>query len=140
MFHFPLRRIIPGIAFAALLGSGSAYASPGVSVSTSKAVGHSILTDDRGMTVYRYTADQSATSVCYDSCAVAWPPVLVDAVPTVQDASIAQNLGLTQRQDGSHQLTYQNQPLYYFVGDRDPGDANGQASDGVWFVVDAPGA
>lgn len=90
------------------------------------------------MTLYRYTADQGSTSVCYDGCAIAWPPVLVDAVPAIQDASLAQHLGLTSRSDGQQQLTYDSQPLYCYVGDANPGDANGQASDGVWFAVDGP--
>jgi predicted lipoprotein with Yx(FWY)xxD motif len=101
-------------------------------------VGHGIITDDRGMTLYRYTPDQGKTSVCYDSCAVAWPPVLVDSLPAVADPAISQSLGLTTRNDGAAQLTFQGNPLYYYIGDTNPGDVTGEASDGVWFVVDAP--
>ena len=126
------------VTSAALFASSSVYAASGVSVTTNSFVGHAILTDERGMTLYRYTADQGSTSVCYDGCAIAWPPVLVDAVPATQDPSLAQHLGLTPRSDGTRQLTYNNQPLYYDVGDANPGDTNGQASDGVWFVVDGP--
>ena len=71
-------------------------------------------------------------------CAIAWPPVIVDAVPTVADGAVQQGLGVTSRNDGAAQLTYLGQPLYYYLGDTAPGDATGQASDGVWFVVDAP--
>jgi len=138
MLRFTLRRAALLVASAALFATTSAYASPGVSVTTNPSVGHAILTDDQGMTLYRYTADQGSTSVCYDACAAAWPPVLVDALPATPDASLAQGLGLTQRTDGSQQLTYRNQPLYYFVGDATPGDTTGQASGGVWFVVDGP--
>ncbi|MBV9358923.1 MAG: hypothetical protein JO023_25735 [Chloroflexi bacterium] len=59
-------------------------------------------------------------------------------MPSVQDANLAQNLGLSPRKDGTQQLTYQNQPLYHFAGDSQPGDTNGQGSGGVWFVLDAP--
>ena len=138
MFRLSIRSIVTSIAVATLVGTAVVYASPGVSVTTSTAASHSILTDDRGMTLYRYTPDQGGASTCYDACALAWPPLLVDSVPAAQDPSVAQNLGLIQRRDGSQQLTYRNQPLYYFVGDANPGDTNGQASDGVWYVVDGP--
>ena len=89
------------------------------------------------MTLYRYTEDQGSTSVCYGGCAFAWPPVIVDSVPTVPSAAVAEALGTTARNDGTMQLTYLGQPLYYYVGDITPGDATGDASDGVWFVIDA---
>ena len=136
-----LRRAAAVVSSAALLllgAAGAAFASPSVSVATNATIGHAILTDDQGLTLYHLTKDQDGASTCYDACAAAWPPVLIDALPTTQDANLALSLGLTQRTDGSQQLTYQNQPLYYFVGDANPGDTNGQASGGVWFVVDGP--
>src|SRR5215471_14349570 len=129
-----LWRGIAVLAASAALGlaafTPAALASPGVSVTTSPSNGHSILVDDRGMTLYRYTEDQGATSVCYGGCAVAWPPVLVDSVPAVASPLLAQGLGTTGRSDGATQLTYQGQPLYYYVGDSKPGDTSGEASDG----------
>jgi predicted lipoprotein with Yx(FWY)xxD motif len=132
--------------FAALLASAAlglasltsvAHASPGISVTTSPSLGHSILVDDRGMTLYRYTEDQGGTSVCYGGCAFAWPPVIVDSVPAAPSAALAEGLGTSARNDGTMQLTYLGQPLYYYVGDTRPGDATGEASDGVWFAIDA---
>jgi predicted lipoprotein with Yx(FWY)xxD motif len=118
----------------------AAFASPSVSIASSASIGHAILTDDRGMTLYHLTRDQNGVSSCYDACAAAWPPLVVDAIPAVQDATLARSLALSQRNDGTQQLTYQGQPLYYFAGDSQAGDTNGQGSGGVWFVLDAPGA
>ena len=142
--------LVSGAAVAAVMLSSTAvlvaslataaFASPSVSVATSASIGHAILTDDRGMTLYRLTKDQNGTSSCFDACATAWPPVVVDAVPAESDATLAQNLGLSPRPDGTQQLTFNNQPLYHYVGDSQPGDTNGQGSGGVWFVVDAPAA
>ena len=42
---------------------------------------------------------------------------------------------LIKRSDGSMQVTYNNLPLYYFSGDKAPGDANGQGVGGVWVVA-----
>ena len=107
-------------------------------VATSSQIGHAILTDDHGLTLYRFAQDQGSTSACYNWCARIWPPVLVDAVPAVAEPMLAANLGASVRTDGSLQLTFGGAPLYYYVGDCQPGDANGQGSAGEWFVVEAP--
>src|ERR1700730_4324632 len=127
-------RIAASIAILAASLTSAAFASTGVSVATNPQAGN-ILVDDHGMTLYRYTPDQPNSSTCYDGCARAWPPVLVDSVPTVQDASLAAGLGSAPRNDGTQQLTFQGAPLYLYVGDAQPGETTGQASDGVWFVV-----
>src|SRR6185369_7267950 len=36
----------------------------------------SFLVDDKGMSLYLFTKDTPNTSVCYDKCATAWPPLL----------------------------------------------------------------
>jgi predicted lipoprotein with Yx(FWY)xxD motif len=128
-------RIAAGLALlAATLVSSAAFASPGIGI-TADPVNGSILADDRGMTLYRYTPDQPNSSTCYDGCARAWPPVLVDALPEGVDPTIGIGLGLATRTDGTLQLTYMSAPLYYYVGDIQPGETTGQASDDVWFVV-----
>lgn len=119
---------------AATFASSAAFANPSIGITSDPANGN-ILSDDKGMTLYRYTQDQPDTSTCYAGCARAWPPVVVDAIPDVLDPSIAPGLGLAPRTDGTQQLTYQGAPLYYYVGDTQPGEATGQASDDVWFVV-----
>ncbi|HLZ29526.1 MAG TPA: hypothetical protein VKV73_19585 [Chloroflexota bacterium] len=120
---------------AATFASSAAFASPSAVAITSDPANGNILADDRGMTLYRYTPDQPNTSTCYAGCAQAWPPVVVDTLPVALDPSLAAGLGIAPRTDGTQQLTYQGAPLYYYVGDTQPHDANGQASDGVWFVV-----
>jgi predicted lipoprotein with Yx(FWY)xxD motif len=133
MLKSTLRMSVLAALFAAGLTS-VALASPGVGVSTNPQAGN-ILVDDRGMTLYRFTPDSPNASTCYDACATDWPPVLVDSVPATADPALAGNLGIAPRRDGSQQLTYQGSPLYSFADDAQPGDANGQAAGGVWFVV-----
>jgi predicted lipoprotein with Yx(FWY)xxD motif len=132
------RAIAGAVLLAASLATG-ALASQSVTVAPNPQGGN-ILVDDHGMTLYRYTPDQPNSSTCYDGCARAWPPVLVDAVPAVQDAALAAGLGVAPRTDGTQQLTFQGSPLYLYVGDTQPGETTGQASDGVWFVVNVPPA
>ena len=93
-----------------------------------------LLTDAKGMTLYLFTRDQPDVSNCYDQCATNWPPLLTDESPTGPDA-IAAGLGVTMRNDGSQQVTYNGQPLYYWINDHKPGDTTGQNVGGVWFIV-----
>jgi len=127
-------RVAASVALLTASLTSAALASSGVGVTSNPQVGN-ILVDDRGMTLYRYIADQPNASTCYDGCARAWPPVLVDAIPTVGDAALSAGLGLAPRTDGTQQLTFQGAPLYAYIGDTQPGDISGQASDDVWFVV-----
>jgi len=99
-----------------------------------------IVVDANGKTVYTLSADSPGVSTCSGACANAWPPVLVDpamAGAMMTDASM-QGVGTLQREDGSMQLTINGMPLYGFVRDTQPGDANGQgvnAFGGTWSVV-----
>ena len=128
-------RIAAAVAvFAASLAGNAFAATSNVGITTTPQTGD-ILVDDHGMTLYRYTPDQPNTSTCYGGCAIAWPPALADSVPSVQDSRLATGLGIAPRTDGPQQLTYNGAPLYLYVGDRNPGDITGQASDNVWFVV-----
>jgi predicted lipoprotein with Yx(FWY)xxD motif len=51
-------------------------------------------------------------------------------------------LGTIKRGDGSTQVTYNKHPLYYYSGDSQPGQHNGQGVDAfgaAWFVVTPAG-
>ncbi len=101
-----------------------------------------VLVDAEGKTLYGFTPDEAGTPTCYDDCAAAWPPLLVDdaaaaAVGTGLDASL---LSTVERTDGTIQVKYGDWPLYYFASDAAAGDTNGQGVGEKWFVVDATGA
>jgi hypothetical protein len=51
-------------------------------------------------------------------------------------------VAITPRSDGDPQVTYNRHPLYRYVGDRKPGDTNGQgltAFGGQWLVLSSAG-
>lgn len=98
-----------------------------------------ILADAEGRTVYLFEADTEGTSTCYDDCAATWPPLTVEGEPTAGEGVDRSLLGTTERDDGSIQVTYADQPLYYFATDQSAGDTNGQGIGDVWFVVDPDG-
>lgn len=99
-----------------------------------------ILTDSDGNTLYVFFADTDGDSTCYDDCAENWPALRARGELEAGDGVDASLLGTTERTDGVLQVTYGGQPLYFFAGDQQPGDTNGQGIGDVWFVVAPDGA
>jgi predicted lipoprotein with Yx(FWY)xxD motif len=97
-----------------------------------------VLTDGKGMTLYMFEPDKQGESTCYDQCATAWPPLLVETA-TAGDGVDGSLLGTTTRTDGTTQVTYNKWPLYYWQNDKAPGDVTGQAVKDVWWVVGGNG-
>ncbi|MGV8964683.1 MAG: hypothetical protein ACOH2F_00265 [Cellulomonas sp.] len=98
-----------------------------------------VLVDAAGMTLYMYDPDTTGPSTCYDQCATAWPPLVVDGTPAVGPGADDSKVGTSPRTGGSVQVTYGGWPVYYFAKDANPGDTTGQGVGGVWWVLDADG-
>ncbi len=95
-----------------------------------------ILTDPQGRTVYTYKNDTAGQSTCTADCAKTWPPVTIAAgIQPWGGPRVPGTLGVISRADGSHQVTYNGQPLYLYSGDKNAGDGNGQGIDNLWSVV-----
>ncbi len=109
------------ITLIAVLTAATAYA------------GHhgKILTNKDGMTLYTFDKDADNTSNCYGGCAAKWPPYLAK-----EGAKAKKSWGLITRKDGSQQWTYNNQPLYTWVGDTKAGDTSGDGVGGVWHITE----
>lgn len=121
---------------------GAAGGGAGV-VSTAK-VGDlgTILVDSEGRTLYDFHKDKGSTSACYGSCAGAWPPLLTEGEPQAKGGAQAGMLGTTKRKDGTTQVTYNGWPLYTYVGDQKPGEANGNDIDqfgAQWYALQPDG-
>ncbi len=89
------------------------------------------------MTLYIYAKDTNGTSTCTGQCAVNWPPLTVTkgGQVTLTGGGDSSKLETITRADGTTQVTYNNQPLYYFIKDKAPGDTTGQGVAGVWNVA-----
>jgi predicted lipoprotein with Yx(FWY)xxD motif len=101
-----------------------------------------ILVDSAGDTLYLFKADVGKNSACSAACATAWPPVLVNGKPAAGAGLTASKLGTITRSDGKRQVTYNGHPLYTFIKDKKPGEANGQgvtAFGAAWFAVSPAG-
>ena len=100
-----------------------------------------ILADGRGLALYLFTHD-TKKSRCYGQCAAAWPPLLTKGVPRAVGKVQQSLLGTVKRSDGKRQVTYKGHPVYYYVGDKKPGQVLCQAVleyGGYWYVVDRKG-
>jgi predicted lipoprotein with Yx(FWY)xxD motif len=101
-----------------------------------------ILADGHRRALYLFTSDEGRTSDCYGDCATAWPPYIVKSKPTGVSGAKPGKAGTTRRNDGRLQATYGGHPVYYYVGDRSPGEVNCQAAvefGGYWYVLRADG-
>ena len=97
-----------------------------------------ILFDGRGYVLYAFTRDPRGKSVCRGACTRAWPPFVIRSRPRAGAGAAAARLGTTKRRDGSLQVTYAGRPLYYYVGDRRPGQIlcqNATEFGGTWLVL-----
>lgn len=115
-----------------------AQPAPAVQVGQNDALG-SLLVDSSGMTLYIFLKDGPNTSQCYDACAQNWPPLLVQGSPVAGDGVNDSLLGAARRSDGATQVTYNGWPLYHFAADQQPGDANGQGVQDIWYVISPAG-
>jgi predicted lipoprotein with Yx(FWY)xxD motif len=101
-----------------------------------------VLVDSNGMTLYDFHKDKGTTSSCYGPCAEGWPPMLTEGEPTVGNGASSSKLGTTERKDGTTQVTYAGHPLYTFVADKKPGEANGNdvsAFGAQWYALKGSG-
>ena len=110
---------------------GPVAVSGGVTVGTATTGLGVVLTGANGLTLYTHAGDTATTSTCTGSCLAAWPPL---TVATAQQAAAAPGvngqLATFVRPEGSIQVTYDGQPLYYWQGDAKPGDVAGQGKAG----------
>ena len=96
-----------------------------------------MITDGDGLSLYIFSNDTPGVSNCTGGCAGAWPP-LISALGAI-GGDVTGDLGTITRDDGSVQVTVNDQPLYHYRDDAVSGDANGQARNNVWWVVAADG-
>ena len=136
------------VGLVAACGSSSGHTTPsatgtqaaqGVAVKVSDSSLGPILTDQDGRTLYAFTLDKGGSSTCTGTCIATWPALVSKSPVQADSGAQATLISQTKRSEGVTQATYNQWPLYYYVGDVAPGDVDGQGSGGVWFVVGSDG-
>ena len=96
------------------------------------------LTDSNGFTLYTYKKDGDQKSVCTGSCAETWIPFLSYNeinLPGYVD-ELTKQLNFATRPDKKAQFSFGPDPVYYYSGDKKPGDVNGNGMDSAnWSIV-----
>jgi predicted lipoprotein with Yx(FWY)xxD motif len=89
----------------------------------------------RSRAVYVFAADPPGRSTCTGSCTNLWPPLLTEGFPQAGEGINAELLGYITRREGGFQVTYDNQPLYGYAGDLNPGSTLGHGVGGNWSAI-----
>jgi predicted lipoprotein with Yx(FWY)xxD motif len=124
-----------GVAVVSAGGSPVAAADVGSTLKTVKIGGVDVLANADGLTLYWFAPDTSTSSKCFGSCAIYWPPV---SGSPAAGPGVTGKLGTIKRPGGGLQATYDGHPLYTYIGDRGPGQANGNDLDlngGFWYDI-----
>ncbi|MCL4389878.1 MAG: hypothetical protein M1484_00860 [Patescibacteria group bacterium] len=87
-----------------------------------------VLTDAKGMTLYTYDKDTAGVSNCSGSCLANWPAFRQASPSAMMEANLSVIVA-------TKQYTWKGLPLYYYIGDKKPGDMTGDGLGGVWHVV-----
>jgi predicted lipoprotein with Yx(FWY)xxD motif len=94
------------------------------------------LTDGVGRTLYVFSLDSPGKSSCVGACARTWLPARsFGGKPQPGSDVTAPSVGNIQRPDASEQITFNGHPVYYYSGDGDPGQSNGNGRSefgGLW--------
>jgi predicted lipoprotein with Yx(FWY)xxD motif len=103
-----------------------------------------VLVNSRGFTLYMFKPDRRRRVTCKRSCAVIWPPLKVKQGQKLTAGGAAKQklLGSDKNPAGGRVVTYNRWPLYTYIGDSKPGQANGQATKlngGYWYVLSPAG-
>lgn len=105
------------------------------------ALGHTLV-DATGRTLYLFAGDKPNVSTLPSAGKAVWPPFTATIHPRAMSGALAARIGTVTNGRGNAQITYGGHPLYYYVGDRGPGQTQGQGLNqfgALWYVLAANG-
>jgi predicted lipoprotein with Yx(FWY)xxD motif len=125
----------PGSAAA---GAKPAAAQAAVTVKVLQGPLGRYLVDGSGRALYLFAADTGSSSACAGACATYWPPLTATGSVTPSGGASAADLATIKRADGTKQVSYAGHPLYYYAGDKQRGETDGQGINefgALWWLV-----
>ena len=96
------------------------------------------LVDATGRTLYLFEGDRPNVSTLSAAGQAIWPPFTETTKPRALSGAIAGGIGTVKQPGGGAQVTYNGHPLYYYVGDHNPGQTTGQGLNqfgALWYVL-----
>jgi predicted lipoprotein with Yx(FWY)xxD motif len=116
--------------------SASATSAAGVVIGIEPDGGFLITPD--GYSLYTFDDDDTpGESACNGECAENWPPLVLPAGMSASGGEgVTGTFSTITRGDGSLQVTYNDAPLYFYAGDNEPGETEGDGLGGVWHLAE----
>jgi predicted lipoprotein with Yx(FWY)xxD motif len=94
------------------------------------------LVGPNGMSLYLFAKDTTGVSNCSGTCLQNWPALTVpESLTVTKDDELSGDVATLKRDDGTLQVTYKGMPVYYYIGDKLPGDTTGDGVGGVWSLA-----
>jgi len=111
---------------------GTILSAAGLSLKAAPADGTEVTSTEAldGFSLYTFDNDTAGTSNCSDGCLSNWP-ALIAPVGAVASAPYS----LVERASGEQQWAINGFPLYFFAGDTEAGQVNGDEAGGVWHLA-----
>jgi predicted lipoprotein with Yx(FWY)xxD motif len=139
--------VVAAIAVIVATAGSSAKKGPAVAASSALTVRQTslgkTLTDANGRTLYLFAGDKPNVSRLSAAGRAFWPPFTSSTKPSATGGALAGAIGTVTGTTGAGQVTYNGHPLYYFVGDHNPGQTTGQGLNQFgarWYVLSPSGA
>jgi predicted lipoprotein with Yx(FWY)xxD motif len=130
----------------AVSGGGTSKAQSSVAAGASVGVKQTALgktlVDAHGRTLYLFQADKPNHSTLSAAGFAIWPAFTSTGKPQATGGAVAARVGTIAGPGGSSQVTYNGRPLYYYVGDHNPGSVSGQRLNqfgAPWYVLSPSG-
>jgi predicted lipoprotein with Yx(FWY)xxD motif len=100
------------------------------------------LVDANGRVLYLFEADKRDQSTLSAAGQAVWPPLSTATKPAAGSGVTASQITLIGGAGSASQVAYNGHPLYYYVGDRAPGETKGQGLNqfgALWYVLSPAG-
>jgi predicted lipoprotein with Yx(FWY)xxD motif len=140
--------VVAGVVALTIAVSGGSASKPkptrlnaGSAVSVKHTSLGNTLVDANGRTLYLFQGDKPNVSTLSRAGFAVWPAFTSAGKPQATDGVSAAHIATIQS-DGRRQVTYYGHPLYYYVGDKSLGEANGQGLKefgALWYVLSGKG-
>ena len=136
--------VIVAAAVAVIVATSDATTKPQPTVAAASAISVKqtslgpTLVDANGRTLYLFEGDRPSVSTLSAAGQAVWPPFTAAATPRALSGAVAGRIGTVTHPGASAQVTYNGHPLYYYVGDRGPGQTSGQGLNqfgALWYVL-----
>lgn len=140
--------LVAGIVVVIIAVSGRTAKSSAAQTTGGTAIGirstslGQTLVDGHGRTLYLFEGDKTNLSTLSAAGFAVWPAFTATGPVKAENGAQAGKIATIAGPNATRQVTYNGHPLYYYVGDTQPGDTKGQGINEfgpLWYVLGVSG-